>query len=561
MKMNLFSFSSLALFGLLSACTDGFQAVAPTNGSDLSVAPATDRMVPRIATDDDGWKSTSYVRVNRTGWDAKTCGLSGALSARIADCAIKFGEEATWDGTQKGHYNETVWKLVTRTGNIVPPEPLSGASAEVAGRGREVWQDQKTGLLWSSLLSSRLGWCKATGNNVIPGHPAGDAPIFYSCERPQNQSQTRPAVSACLEDGTNNFTDIDPDIDPTGKAGLGLSSSPSVMWNLPTMSHYRQAEVDGLRFVLPDAGPVGYDYEMISNTDFNLTWLFVYTGEIQNSGGGRYGVRCVGGIGVLPTSLVSTSTAEPTVSKTTATTPAAPAVVKTSSVACGLSGSIARRISDCELKNGASATWDGTSVNKAIWKLVTQTGPMSDQCCMRKAREVWQDQKTGLLWSSLISLDINWCKAAGSNNIPGNPYAEKDLNKICTDRSNQNTSGKAISACYEDGENKFTSVDPAIDIAGKAGLGFSSTPSVAWRIPMISDYHQAVINGIDEVLPDMIGYLGEWSGTSSSRLTAKYSWYDKYDGPRTEVLFYNQPDGRVLTRYRFSTLAVRCVGR
>ena len=235
----------------------------------LAYTNNTIRAVPKVKLDDDGFTGENITYVDRTGWNNTSCGTSQATidgaGGRIAHCATVFGAEATWDGAVKGNSGQSVWKLVVRTGNI-----------HASGRAREVWRDERTGLLWSSLVSGsaddyivktagsetggggttddnkRMNWCKASGANKITGNAAaGDDDQGY-CDgavkfigndiwnqapddTPGNdndnfQTASGNAISACFE-GTG-FVNSDTIsisrgdgemIDNAGKAGLGLS--------------------------------------------------------------------------------------------------------------------------------------------------------------------------------------------------------------------------------------------------------------------------------------------------------------------------------------------------
>jgi hypothetical protein len=255
---------------------------------------------------------------------------------------------------------------------------------------------------------------------------------------------------------------------------------------------------------------------------------------------------------------------------------------------CGTSqATVAARIANCATVLGAEATWDGTvkgNAGQSVWKLVSRTGDVNSA---GRAREVWRDEKTGLLWSSLVSgaadnkvvktnggtgggtsVDdstwLNWCKASGSNNITNNPTAQPDqyndpLNGMqtynyCDNASYQNVGTgpavKAVSACFEDGGNFFTNVDPSIDNAGKAGLNLASTPSVAWRLPTVYDQQQANINGIRNVLQEM--------GPN----TWNYEWSASvYSDGRYYAWIFSPNSGNFYYTGRGNYNGVRCVGR
>ncbi len=227
------------------------------------------RAVPSIAKDDDGYTGTSHRPVNRTGWSTTTCGMAGAtIDLRIADCAAVFTTEATWDGSTKGNAGQGTWRLVTRTGD------LSSA------KGREVWRDERTKLLWSSKVGTAMNWCRASGSNFITNNPtAEDDPSDYCDNATYQNTGTGPAtkaVSACFEDGENYFTTSHASIDNAGKAGLNLSSTPVVAWRLPTIHDYHIAEANGIRFVMPDMlanGAVEWSSSVVSG-DRLYAWYF-----------------------------------------------------------------------------------------------------------------------------------------------------------------------------------------------------------------------------------------------------------------------------------------------
>ncbi len=102
------------------------------------------RDIPDVNKDDDGYTGITVKYAPRPG---TICGTSGNITARIADCVTANGANATWDGGVKGSSGQSVWKLVTR-----------------AAANLEVWQDQRTGLLWSSQVGTAVNWCQASGN-------------------------------------------------------------------------------------------------------------------------------------------------------------------------------------------------------------------------------------------------------------------------------------------------------------------------------------------------------------------------------------------------------------
>lgn len=222
---------------------------------------------------------------------------------------------------------------------------------------------------------------------------------------------------------------------------------------------------------------------------------------------------------------------------------------------CGLTQtSISAKISDCGSILGMSATWEGAQKGNASqgkWVLVSRNA---------QKKEVWKDMNTGMLWSSLVSTGTNWCKASGSNfsidvqNLGVSALVDNDPDGICTSPSYQNTTGNAVSACFEG--TGFTSADSSIASEGKVGLGQSSNPKVAWRIPTLYDFEIAEYNGIRFVLPDY-GFnrsatqpQKEWTGTIST-----------VSAQSEEAWAIDSITGEHMSAHRSNVLGVRCIGR
>ncbi len=263
------------------------------SAASATVLPAYYHPVPRIASSDDAYNLTTQVTlVDRTGWAATTCGTAQAsIGLRIANCATVFGANATWDGGSKGHNGEGQWKLVTRTGDVS------------AGKGREVWQDQSTGLMWSSVVSTGINWCKASGSsnsvesNIVAGNYNEDDPNDI-CDNSFYQVQSASPISAC-EDAIG-FSSTDTDIDNAGKAGLDRTTTPKAKWRLPSIYDYMVANHDGLRFVMPDAlnaNTSGQEWTAtVDSTDRLKAWLFDPTTGTRSKDerSFSYAVRCIG---------------------------------------------------------------------------------------------------------------------------------------------------------------------------------------------------------------------------------------------------------------------------
>lgn len=269
------------------------------------------REVPWSEVDDDGTYSQSVLPVDRTGWGSLVCGTgkdslgnsvplpagfaSWSFRARMANCGDVFGSSAVWDGTTQGNAGQAKWKLVMRTGDLTN------------GKGREVWLDENTGLIWSSIVATNLNWCKASGNNNIAGNSAQEDDVSNICDQAQNQNTSNSAVSACYEG--LGFTLDDPGIDNAGKADLTKSSSLAVGWRLPTIYDYEIGEYNGIRFVLPDMGvalknKIGSFFEWTATVNSNNkaeAWVVpaVLGGQVLLNRSNTARVRCIGRANIL----------------------------------------------------------------------------------------------------------------------------------------------------------------------------------------------------------------------------------------------------------------------
>lgn len=189
--------------------------------------PAQYRKVPLLATD-------TLANATYSSRPIVDCGASGALAARISDCLVQNPTTATWEGTTQGAHSETAWHLVSRQ-----------------GANKEVWQDARTGLLWSSKVSLGDNWCMASGNMEATDPSGYCNNVTYQPDYPTL------ARSYCAEElgldsaiGTETWGTGTYD---AAKGGMGANSSPSVQWRLPTIQDYYQAALDGIIYVMPDA--------------------------------------------------------------------------------------------------------------------------------------------------------------------------------------------------------------------------------------------------------------------------------------------------------------------
>jgi hypothetical protein len=242
--------------------------------------PAGYHDIPILAQDDDGYVNRG--NVNYGTRPASDCGLSGSLTTRIGDCNL------SWDGNTQANLGQGLWKLVTRS-----------------GLSHEVWQDQRTGLVWSSNFAGTSNWCQASGNAE-----AADASNY--CNNVTYQPyyiSNNIGLSKCAETGTypaNAAEAVGSTLGNTWsgtylaqKGGMGLQSTPAVRWRLPTKSDYAQAEVDGIRFVMPDMGATGGSFEwtatIVSNARNSAYFFYIDMAELGTSSRfNTMAVRCVG---------------------------------------------------------------------------------------------------------------------------------------------------------------------------------------------------------------------------------------------------------------------------
>lgn len=235
----------------------------------IAATDANYRMMPKISKDDDAGAGSSVSRVVRWAggvqyqyWDGtvprKVCGKDAtSITAKIQDCydqhAIKPSWDAgvvnriSWNGEVNGNAGQGSWTLVT----VYSSSLANGTACDVTCY--EVWRDDRTNFLWSDKLGS-TNWCKATGssNSAYASLPASfkeDDPNNY-CDSQTYQEQTNAPESWCLEHAALNTPAT---YDPM-KGGMRLATTPAATWRLPTIYDWEQANINGVRFVLPNMG-------------------------------------------------------------------------------------------------------------------------------------------------------------------------------------------------------------------------------------------------------------------------------------------------------------------
>ncbi len=305
--------------------------------NSLEIAKPQYHPIPKIEFDSDGYnKSTQVTYFSRSGFgtiigqcsnpvyytkaDCETnsgvwtseCGnvlSTDAIQTRIDDCSVKIGTcsnslynnktlceshggvwsfKSSWNGRSFGNAGESRWDLVTRI--------------KVGSAYKEVWQDNSTKLLWSSLIHTSINWCKASGSNnsaaLTNNYLKSPDPSNF-CDNnvyQNNTSTTILPVSLCYEDSLAFQKTTSGSLE--GKAGLGLSENSSdlkVQWRLPTMYDFLLANHNGIRFVLPDMNSEEWT-ATVSASNFAKAWIFdSSTGILQRRlRSSSMGVRCVG---------------------------------------------------------------------------------------------------------------------------------------------------------------------------------------------------------------------------------------------------------------------------
>jgi hypothetical protein len=280
-----------SIFG--SAGSAACMALLDNRYNDLGT-PGTKRKTPRITgvIDDDGYYSSAVTKVDRTGWNATTCGITSGqtIQQRINECASggKFGANATWDGATKSNVGHGKFVLVSR-----------------AASGKEVWRDERTKLLWSSDVGNH-NWCRAAG---VGGGGGAVVDPNSICDDPGNQNQGNPE-SVCAEGTNSDGLTLQAAIggenwaagtydDAKGQLGAHANAG-GVQWQLPTREDYFQAYADGIGFVIPDFVDGNYRWtaSLFSGSSYGA-WYFVANdgGYVDVDPYGResaFLVRCVG---------------------------------------------------------------------------------------------------------------------------------------------------------------------------------------------------------------------------------------------------------------------------
>ncbi|MEN0060132.1 MAG: hypothetical protein AAGB31_14935 [Bdellovibrio sp.] len=348
-----------------------------------SVEDISYRDIPDQTVDSDGLDGIHcrYAPRPSVNCGDASSGLT-TVSARIADCAAKNPQASMWDGTTECNGGEGVWRLVSRS-----------------GANKEVWRDERTQLLWSSVYDF-VSWCDANGAHNEPtplyiqyaynttlgqpikgngkivavgdwmtslrttavvtfadattptvsstiGYCAAGAPISSGSLVSNNLTITAGSTASWVNNDSNNTGSYAPcafdivqgsipfeagdtiqftsapysyycgplalggyiqtslcaetAVGPTDggenwatgvyssfKGGMGQNSSPSVFWRAPSPHDMRLAYVNGMSFVMPDAGAVGTARPVRDGTaGGDGEWV---SHRVYDGGHGRYGL-------------------------------------------------------------------------------------------------------------------------------------------------------------------------------------------------------------------------------------------------------------------------------
>jgi hypothetical protein len=277
------------------------------------------RAIPDVSKDDDGYW-TSAAGCTAAGGSANTCttvvkatrptvdcGSSGEIEDRITDCVTANPSASTWDGSVKGLGGEGTWKLVTRISSTTYPSET---------QTYEVWRDERTGLVWSDQLGNRspsvnkgrFNWCLASGNT--------QGGYGVECQVATAGSYNNAGVSLCYDDGAGSLITPNGMHNATTATNLaawdstGLTDSErnnivrakgaltSLTWRLPTKADWMQAEVNGVRHVLPNLGTEHFWSASVSSKSRSSAWFFIgYNGFVSSysvRSDSFISVRCVG---------------------------------------------------------------------------------------------------------------------------------------------------------------------------------------------------------------------------------------------------------------------------
>lgn len=190
-----------------------------------------------------------------------TCGATGTIEARIADCAALNGLWAFYDGDKYGQTGEGDWKLVTLV---------------VDGSNYEVWRDERTKLLWSDKAANSYTWFHASGYAKDAVTSVADTTYDAS---PGGLYQPASPISVCpdviageIVGGGGVYINYQANPETSFKGNL---SYPQVTWRLPSKNDFQLADVNGIRKAIPNMEGWNYLTSTTVSLDRQLAWFFL----------------------------------------------------------------------------------------------------------------------------------------------------------------------------------------------------------------------------------------------------------------------------------------------
>ncbi len=276
---------------------DGFW----TTGEFIGIIPTQTRQTSGVYGSNGCWPqhpgaanicSANAYHTDRPSHD---CGTDGTIDDRIANCTSENGDSALWSGAAKGQHGEGTWKLVTR---------LSSETYAGETRDYEVWRDERTKLLWSDRLgdlSALSTWCQASGNTQNTVENSGNFDVVSGVNCSSN------GLSLCYDDGASGPLDTPNGSGATSNYVRAKGNILNHNWRLPSKNDAMQAEVNGMRFVLPNYTrfntssniftPTVFWLSTVNSSDRATVWTFSgSSGAFSNTTNrsGTNAVRCVG---------------------------------------------------------------------------------------------------------------------------------------------------------------------------------------------------------------------------------------------------------------------------
>ncbi len=183
---------------------------------------------------------------------------------------------------------------------------------------------------------------------------------------------------------------------------------------------------------------------------------------------------------------------------------------------CGNEGSVKQRIVDCASKNFDREV--RKSLGENTWRVVSRAG-----CTEKSCYEVWIDEVSGLLWTDVLTDEVTWFEATGSE--------KKGAGGV--------TNATKVSVCEE---------KPAYTTPLKYAPMKGYLSGIRWRLPSIEEWEESEKHGIRTVFDKNTWYRFFWSSSVIS------------DEKNTAWQFNGWGGRKDNTEYRDGRLPVRCVG-